>query len=282
MIFEFDNNFYLDQIFKEYENVKILKNSLADCRREYRQFTRLINVEINVLEQCIKSYEYSLLISCYTFAEQLVKNSYYELIEKDSHQNGFLNRFVDSKIPPNKFSPNVKSSNIGKVIKEIDESFKFIITPMKHNIFKYYDEMIRSRHRYAHANNRLVDFTSMVKVIIVLEYINFEFEYLCKNSNLRNQLAQEFKDILILAKNIKKSKHKTIQNPNLKVVRDKSKIFLGKFKNILADIKIFKDVVEELDEVSEFDFRYKSRTNLYYENIDKLISAMENPIEFRE
>ena len=43
----------------------------------------MLNLDFRALSDCIESYERALLIGVYTYAEQLVKNFYYELLEKE-------------------------------------------------------------------------------------------------------------------------------------------------------------------------------------------------------
>lgn len=93
-IYDFDTEDEFIKIEMNLNNVKLLKNSIADHASEYRKFSRDINVDFRVLGDCIESYERALLIGVYTYAEQLVKNFYYELLEKDRTQCISINQFV--------------------------------------------------------------------------------------------------------------------------------------------------------------------------------------------
>ena len=82
-IYDFDVEDEIQKNEIALQNVELIKNSFADHTAEYRKFSREVNVEFSALSDCIDAYERALLIGVYTYAEQLVKNFYYELLEKD-------------------------------------------------------------------------------------------------------------------------------------------------------------------------------------------------------
>lgn len=95
-IYDFDVE---DEIHKNeiaLRNVELVKNSFADHTAEYRNFSREIDLEFSALSDCIDAFERALLIGVYTYAEQLVKNFYYELLEKDRAENLYTRNFINS------------------------------------------------------------------------------------------------------------------------------------------------------------------------------------------
>lgn len=202
----------LRHIKDSFENMKVLKNSLADSRREYRIFADSINLDFFVIDDCIQQYEKHLLVSCYTFAEQATKNLIYFLVGKDSHENFYINNFINNKLPVDRFSPGAKTTEIEKILKELNPEFQFII--QNHENFEKYNEMVISRHKYAHANNYVFDFNQFEEVIPVLEYLDFEFTLLSMGNGEREAFKRNIDEIKTLATKV----YNHMKNKNLKDV----------------------------------------------------------------
>lgn len=146
--FEVDER--LQDIRLQYISICEIKDSVADNRREYREFASSLNINKESLFRCCDEFERSLLINCYTFIEQFFKSCVYFLLQKDLHENKYINRLINKKLPASKYSPNVKLEELEKQIEEFFEiEFKFILKPKLEALEKYKD-LVNSRHIYAH------------------------------------------------------------------------------------------------------------------------------------
>lgn len=278
MFYEYDNDLSLDNIKKDFEKISILKEELSEKRRLFRKFAREIQLDENILFECIDKYETCLLISCYTFSEQITKNFFYELIEKDNNKNRYVNSFINKKVPQNKFSPDVKMLGIDKLLKEIDEEFGFIISNFQKTEFKIYDHMIKCRHQYAHADNYLFEFDQFDQVIPVLDYLNFEFKMHIANEDKRKKIKEIYDQIKNLNKELKSGKNFTFKNPEmkkkLKEIKSKSKKFIEYYKDSMDSLKIFVDIIVILEEISKIDMRKTNEIN----NITKVLTNLAKVI----
>lgn len=127
-IYDFDIEDRMQQLRESYNYVEEIRNSWSENRADYRQFATNINVDFQAIQTCCDTFERNLLIDIYTYAEQLFKNFYYELIEKDRTQNKYIKTYFNFRLNAEKFSPNVKYSEIEKNISlELIQNFKFII-----------------------------------------------------------------------------------------------------------------------------------------------------------
>lgn len=278
MFYEYDNDSSLENIKNDFEKISILKEELSEKRRLFRKFAKEIELDENILFDCIDRYETCLLISCYTFSEQVTKNFYYELIKKDNNDNKYVNSFINKKVPKDKFSPDVRINGIDKLLKEIDKEFGFIITNFEKTEFKIYDHMIKCRHQYAHADNYLFEFDQFDQVIPVLDYLNFEFKMHIDNEVKRKKIKDTYNQIKELNKELKSGKNFTFKNPsmrkNLKEIKIKSKKFIEYYENNFGSLKIFINMIEILDEISKLDMRKTKENN----NITKLLSNLSKVI----
>lgn len=260
MIFEYDNQENFTKIIEDFNNINQLKESLANYRGLYRNFAGSLGLNETILIDCIDRYETGLLISCYTFSEQLTKSFFYELIDKDNHSNKYVNSFINNKVHVDKFSPNVKITGINSLLKEVDRDFTFIITSFSRTEFKKYDEMVKSRHQYAHANRYAFNFEQFPEVISVLEYLNFEYEMHIFNEIKREEMRLLYNEIKELAtKDMKSGKNFNFANRNMKDnlsnLKKKSRFFMIKYKNLLQDIVLFKEPLIYLEKISLIDLR---------------------------
>lgn len=199
-IYDFDTEDEMAKIESSLLNVELLKNSFADNTSKYRKLSQDINLDFRVLSNCIESYEMALLIGVYTYAEQLVKNFYYELLEKDRTNNISINKFVDTKLDVEKFSPNVKYGELEKSIKkELVPDFEFILKQERSEISKYNDT-IKDRHRYAHRGIYQSDIEQYKDVINAEKYITSELLMITlEGVDYRIKYQNEWKEIISLS-----------------------------------------------------------------------------------
>lgn len=259
MIYEVDEIAEMEKLIDTYDRVKIIFNSRTDKRSAFRDFSDSIALDFNYLNTCIDSYELHLLVSCFTLSEQLYKNLIYAILEKNSHENEYVNKFIDKKIDPEKFSPNVRLDLIEQELANYKSDFAFLIGKT-HPSFKRYDEMIKARHQYAHANKYPFVFEDYAAVILVLEYLVFEYQYFLNDIEFRMKMQFELKAI-------KQEVCKTCENdctvinfrnPRIKNIRNNTRKFLKKYKVILSRIRLMEELLDNLVLLSEFDFRTKN------------------------
>lgn len=264
MIFDFDDNERLEDIDKHYENVKQLKDSLADYRDKYRDFSEEINLNIRTVESCIDTYEKSLLISCYTFSEKLMKNLIYHMIDKGNHSNEYTNKFIDNRVPSNRYVPDVRINEIEKKVSVLEEGFKLILSQKLHE-FNIYNEMIRVRHTYAHAYNYLFDFDNFKLVIKVLKYLSFECHLLIDCNEKRKTISNSLQEIKKLSLDISKVKRekRSKKNPKIKEIRKEARKFVGKYSDDFNQYELLKPLILNLIEISEINLKVSSVDNIY-------------------
>jgi len=71
------SDFYtdLEEISKQIERHFEILGSLADNRKQHRDFAEQININFNTLDIAYKLYKPSIIISIYTFVEKLLKTN---------------------------------------------------------------------------------------------------------------------------------------------------------------------------------------------------------------
>ena len=273
MIYKFDSAERLEEIKKLYNQVKEINESFADNRKKYREISQELLISFSSLEEGVKRFEYSLLIECYTFLEQIVKNYFYLLLKKGKSNNEHLNVFLEKKINPEKFSPNVKYELLKKMLKEeLGIEFNFL-TLLTSELRTKYDELINQRHHYAHSGKYFFQFDNFKDIIDILEYIRFELLLTQKQRN-------KYKVLLEDIDKFKSQVQKILNSPNQKPLYIKQKIIeLRKkekkirqgFKSLnREDVKIIKNILEELFEVRRIDLRKINKTK----NIINIFNSM--------
>ena len=281
-IYDFDIEDEIIKIEMNLNNVDLLKNSIADYASEYRKFSRDINIDFRVLGDCIESYERALLIGVYTYAEQLVKNFYYELLEKDRTQSISINKFVNAKLDVEKFSPNVKYSELENSIKkELVPDFQFLIKKDRDEILKYND-IIKDRHRYAHRGIYQSSIEQYNDVINAEKFITIELAMIViKGVDYRIQYQNDWKEIIShakecygLYKQFKDNKHQQLKRQltmKTKGLRNKSKQFYNKYSAYIDNCDLLKSVKNELLRINAMDLRMLTSFSIL-EDLDMAIS----------
>lgn len=240
----FDSDSALEEIRINYQSIKEIKNKLADHRDKFRGFCNEIDLEKDILFDCIDMYERTLLINCYTYSEQLAKSLIYHLLNKGNNSNIYIERFIDRKINPKRYSPNVLFENLQATVNDVYKEFKFILNDISQ--IKFYDELIKNRHIYAHKGSYIFDFNKFEEVIDMLEYITFEFKLIENNDFDRSTFKSCLCDFNFKIKKISK-------NPNLpNIIELKKEINLLFYDNLYMDMllknKILKEKIYELEE----------------------------------
>lgn len=269
MIFNFNHSEEMNEIKENLKKIENVRNTLADHTDKYRTLCKEINTDFSVLKEIINvKSEYSLLIDCYTFSERLLKSVIYECLNYDRNSNGHLNLFLSKKINPKRFSPNVKYKDFEKELKSLNNEASFLLTA-NHSSIKIYNEMVESRHRYAHANEYPFPYDNYEDVINVLEYLVFECEVFLKNDEKYKGLIKEYNNIIDYTKKLKKEKDKIIirnlrdnKKEIIRRFRDDVRKFLNKYEKEFSSINIFNSLIQNLNKISKLNMNKNNSQEL--------------------
>lgn len=291
-IYDFDVEDEIQKIEDNLQNVERIKNSFADNTSEYRKFTRDINLDFSVLSDCIESYERSLLIDVYTYAEQIVKNFYYELLEKDTAQNIYTRNFVNKKLNAETFSPNVNYECLERSIKnELCSKFKFMINKNREEILKY-DSLIKDRHRYAHRGVYQSTFEQYRDVIKAEKYITMELvmivnqgiEYRIDYQNSWEEIGTQINKFCALYKQFNVKKNKELKRKlikRIKLLRSKTRNFYRKYSEYIVDCILFDELRTQFIRVNTMDLRFTKSFSIVDDFYNSIINN-KIAISFKE
>lgn len=173
LINNIDFNDRINQLKIQFQKVLTVKHFFADYPSEIRKALNNIDPSqpsiVAPIRLIMQNIEHSLLIECYTISEQLLKNSKYDLLDFDISMKSPVQKFLQYKIEPSKFSPNAKVQEINKFFKRYDGNKLFVKN------LKIYDDMITCRHKYAHNGVYTFDLSNLPKLIEILNYLEFEY-----------------------------------------------------------------------------------------------------------
>lgn len=262
-IYDLDFETRFSQLKNQIDYLNNINESMSEKREKYRLFAQENSIDFISLETCCRMFERTVLIDAYTLSEQLVKSLYYELIEKDRHENDCLNKFINSKVNTDKFSPNVKYNEIEKRLKQdLLSDFKFIYSKSSDEI-QSYNSMVDARHKYAHSGSYLFNNNQFNDVVAVIDYLYMEFIILIENkADFRIAFQEAFRKMKELVVEVEKKivlfcndnclKRKNELKNSLKTLRDHTTFIVEKYdqylrKSILLEnfyngIKSFKDI----------------------------------------
>jgi hypothetical protein len=86
-LFNFEKGTFIDdvkELEKQVERLFIIENSLADNRKEHREFAQTIELDFEIIEEAYKYYRPACIINIYTFSERLIKSYVYTLLGNDN------------------------------------------------------------------------------------------------------------------------------------------------------------------------------------------------------
>jgi hypothetical protein len=270
MIYEFDDLDTLEIIKDNHLKISALQNSLIDNISAYRTFFGSIGTSFPLAKEVISKSEYSLLIDCYTFSERLLKNTIYECLSYRKHKNNSLNLFLQKKINPEKFSPNVKFKEFESELISLSNNFKFLLSE-NHYAVRIYNELVKSRHRYAHSNEYPFAYENYGDAIVVLEYLQWECSMFIQNQVRHGNLLLEYNSIIDCSKKLKKiSNNKKLRyltkqeakNVDLKKFRKDVRRFLKIYKTDIENLTIFEQLIVCLVQISELNFNTSNGNDL--------------------
>lgn len=286
IFYDFDSQSALEEIKSKHQSIKEIKTKLADDRNKFRGFCSDIELDNYILFDCIDMYERTLLIDCYTYSEQLTKSLIYHLLNKDNNSNMYIETFIDKKINPERYSPNVRFKNLQDTVNDVYNGFKFILTNISE--IEVYDDLIKNRHRYAHKGNYFFDFVNFTEVIDMLEYITFEFK-LIENTEF-DRIT--FKNCLCQFDEKLKEIKKDPSRPDIIELKKECNSFF--YNNLYMDMllknKILKEKIYELEEKlfsiglglsdneKEVFYILKENENLTVQDISKELEISEQII----
>lgn len=265
-IYEFDTEDRIQQVYEKYQYVCGVEESLADYRSEYREFASKVDLEFSYLEECCRTFKKNLLIDIYTFSEQLFKNFYYEMIEKDGHSNNCLNSFINNKLPVERFSPNVKYKNIqNSICNELIPGFSFVLKEQVEEIKKY-NNLIGARHQYAHTGDFMYEYKDYYDVILVEKYLVSELEMVIKigcekrnifYNNLKEVIekCQKLKNELDEYENKKNQQLKIYIKREIKVIRNLIKKILDEYENSPLKSELMIEIYNAMKDIDNIDLR---------------------------
>ena len=247
----FKNRDYLDyfdsleKIKKEIEYAEMIQASLSEFRSEHREFAMSIDLDFKVLQTAYDFYKPSLLISSYTFSEQLVKYFIYSILnmqDEDFIENQHLAKFVEKKIPKKRFVPNIKVKDISNLFSEFiqfneGQIIKLLKIKEFEDNYKSYDLMIENRHLFAHSGeNQGYDLNTIKESFPVLELLMDEIYNINNKFEARVSLENE----LIQIKNLINSFFEKKTRKNGKKVKALLKVLKKHSKKSLKILKILR------------------------------------------
>lgn len=253
----------LVEIKKTLDNWKQLKNNIADNRNKHREFAQNINLDFEILERTYELYEPNLIISCYTFMEQLVKEFIYETLNKNENSLEIKN-FIAQQIPREKFSPDISIKSIKSIISRYvpadnreNMKIKLIWEYVKETEEKNsYSELIKRRHKYAHEGTyyplEIIDYENYLNL---MEYFICEFELL--NYNIKDRMKIH-KSLEIISKNMDKLKKDCKRNylkELTRIIKEESKKLFKILGNIRDKSIIFNKICNKLENLRKIDLR---------------------------
>ncbi|WP_455060832.1 hypothetical protein [Parvimonas micra] len=290
-MFEFDEVRELNVIRENLQTLKLISNGLSDKRSIFLDFAKGLSIEMSKFRKYIEKGEATLVIDCYTYAERLLKNTLYEVLEFEKNENLYVNKFLQKKISRKKFSPNVKFESFSNELSSYNVEFKFIIGK-NYRIVKIYDEMVESRHKYAHANSIPQGLEATEDVLVFLEYLAWEcnryIEYYNEPNNIQIDLIGLVKSsnkvVEYCGKNIETiSELNYISDskyPGFEELSLNCKDFSKKYYTELDSIAIFKDFVNKVKYLSSI--KLENCTSIEYEEVLAELAAIIHTLGLRD
>lgn len=273
MIFEFDETENLVMLKENIRKTDQMRVSLSINTENHRKFYRELDINFSEAKEVIKKSEFAILIECYTFSERLLKNTIYHCLNYTRSSNQHINAFMKKKIEPDKFSPNVKFNEFEKELKTLANSNQYKFLLEKNNIkVRMYDEMVTSRHRYAHSNKYPMDYENYEEIVLILEYLSWECNLFINHLDSRIEMSNEHKVILEEIKQLKKM-HPSVQKlrgqprdrtKSINIIEFRKRVtsYLKKYKNKLIEVTIFEDRINILQEIETLNFNVNTINDL--------------------
>jgi hypothetical protein len=262
------SDFYtdLEEISKQIERHFEILGSLADNRKQHRDFAEQININFNTLDIAYKLYKPSIIISIYTFVEKLLKSYIYCTLGTEN--NEAITQFINLKIPKNRFAPNLRLDDISQSIREYtpnSNDFRLLIKMLKdEESEKNFNEMVSHRHRYAHRGvfEAEYDEDGFKNIINTLYYLTDELNFCFFSIQKRIELQKEIDTIYKRMAKVKKmNKHGF--NKTIKEIRGIAKKVICLFKITKLEFKseFYANIGKDLEVLTSIDLREKVSKN---------------------
>ncbi|EOS7821027.1 hypothetical protein E3408_RS13480, partial [Enterococcus hirae] len=246
-----------NSIKEHYTSLEIINNSIADSRKQYRDFFNdNMAIDPKIFFKCVRDFENSLLIKFYTFVERIVKDLIYTMVEKDLHVSDFVNNFINNKIPEDRFAPNCKYKDIQNSISELLKGFTFIV-PAGISEVESFNEIIIQRHSYAHKGIKILEIKNIQAAIPVLYYLVYEIEQIKNSPKKRIELVTLISDLKKGVKKIltDKKKEKKIEKDLVISVREIARKIVVTYKKEWTQNVLLEDCLSKVEMISKIDLR---------------------------
>ncbi|MDE8171997.1 hypothetical protein PT226_04930 [Erysipelothrix rhusiopathiae] len=174
------------------------------------------------------------------------------------------------KLPQDQFSPRVNFLSFKKNLKELDQDFEFILSANHHNV-KIYDELVVSRHKYAHANKYAFDESRFEPAIQVVDYLRWECTFICGGEySVKKTMVKDFKMIKGVIKELLKLDVTEIEKnqsakDKAKLIRKKAKSFQDLYELRFDGLEIFNNFFVYLNGICTTNFSDSSGYRSFYE-----------------
>lgn len=183
------NNFNFD------ERMSDIESSLSDLTNLKNNSNGLITVS----EKLIKTIENSLIVAIYSLSEQLLKSTIYKLlnVEFDKDSQDAKDLFILKTMP---LESHAMTPDIERIKREFQPykdlnniNFNLISPKLIENYKESYIELIKARHRYAHANNHTesIDFKEAMEFVKFLRAVYYD----CMNPGFIERLTEAIAEI---------------------------------------------------------------------------------------
>lgn len=262
------SDFYtdLEEISKQIERHFEIVGSLADNRKQHRDFAEQININFNTLDIAYKLYKPSIIISIYTFVERLLKSYIYCTLGTEN--NEAITQFINYKIPKNRFAPNLRLEDINQSIKDYtpnSKDFRLLIKIFKdEESEKNFNEMVSHRHRYAHRGIFEAEYDEDVfnNIVNTLYYLTEELNLCFFSIQRRIELQNGLDDIYKKMAKVKNKENKAF-NIAIKEIRRSAKKIIRLFNTTKLEFKseFYTNIRKDLEVLTSINLREKVSKN---------------------
>lgn len=283
-IYDFETTDRYDDIQRKYANYCAITDSLADNRDKYRALSKDVGLDFSVLDETLQNSNHDLLIAMYTYSEQLVKNTYYHLLEYDETDlTDSINAFIASKIPPARFSPNVKYEFLANELSSfVVSGFQFVIRN-ENDAVKTYDSLVDARHTFAHRGS-FVFVNSFEDVLKVLKYLTGELEMLVDRGAVfrikyQNETRELTKAIIALEASLQKNATNTnkeyikYQKQQIREIRQRARKYLNSYSKYVVNIDLLSGWLKSLSDFSKCSMRSLGDVTI---SVNSVVAAIKN------
>lgn len=166
--------------FNFYIRILDIENNLNDLN-ELKNLSSNNSI-IKFSPTLIHTIENALVVAIYSLSEQMLKNKIYNILDVhfDENEQDLKDKFIFDRMPDNyAMTPNV--DRIEKELKVYYRGFKLYLPKINIKYKEAYNDLVKARHSFAHANIHTedIDFKKAIEFVKYLhsEYEDFNFKY---------------------------------------------------------------------------------------------------------